>query len=107
MKRFLILINILKMIVCEVIKLLWFFKKKRYNNFLKRVHLEHMDITVNRIVLLFAMKIHVTMSTDHVFAKMGRMEITVIIVSDTLSVVEVYFCIMFSKQSKVIRFYEA
>lgn len=81
--------------------------KKKYNNFLKRVLLEHMDITVNRIVLLFAMKIHVTMSTDHVFAKMGRMEITVIIVSDTLSVVEAYFCIMFSKQSKVIRFYEA
>lgn len=67
-----------------------------------------MEITVNRIVLLFAMKVHVTMSMDHVFAKMGRMEITVIIVSDTLSeVFEVYFCIKFSKQSKVIRFHEA
>lgn len=67
-----------------------------------------MEITVNRIVLLFAMKVHVTMSMDHVFAKMGRMEITVIIVSDTFSeVFEVYFCIMFSKQSKVIRFHEA
>lgn len=67
-----------------------------------------MEITVNRIVLLFAMKVHVTMSMDHVFAKMGRMEITVIIVSDTLSeVFEVYFCIMFSKQSEVIRFHEA
>lgn len=56
-----------------------------------------MDIIVNRIVLLFVMKIYVIMLMDYVFVKMGRMEIIVIIVSDIFFVVEVYFCIMFFK----------
>lgn len=88
---------------------MWFFdnhnEKRHY--VLKRVLLEHMGLTVNRIVLRSAMKLHVTMSTDHVFAKMDRMEFTVIIVSDTLFVVKLYFCIMFSYQSKVNNFNEA
>lgn len=59
--------------------------------------MEYMDIIVNRIVLLFVMKIYVIMLMDYVFVKMGRMEIIVIIVSDIFFVYEVYFCIMFFK----------
>lgn len=44
-----------------------------------------MDLTVNGIVLLFAMKVYVILSTDHVLAKMSRMDInTVMKVSDTV-----------------------
>lgn len=44
-----------------------------------------MDLTVNGIVLLFAMKVYVILSTDHVLAKMSRMDInTVMNVSDTV-----------------------
>lgn len=46
-------------------------KIKRDNNFLKCVYLEYMEIIVNRIVLLFVMKVYVIMYMDYVLCKDG------------------------------------